>query len=318
MATTTIQEIYNKAPAASAGDDDILLVAQNEATKGVKLKNITAGNAVNAEYAAHLGTKAAPLKVGTRGVPIYIDKNGVPQPCDNIQATIAKDMIAQSTDVGAIDFDRIIIISAANEIILTIGDGAYAGLEVKIINTTDKTHTIRCTSARGEDSALQTKQIQTIIWNGSKWEGLSCPRIGEVYAQYPQQEAPQDLFICTKWALQEQYAGAFFRATGGNAAAFIEKTGELTAQAEGLPNITGYDTLGWSQQHIGIVNNGNDNEGAFITGEIRDGSYGGVNGGSGSVSRGVKFDASHSNPIYGKSEHVTPENYSVKLWLRTA
>lgn len=38
MATTTIQEIYNKAPAASAGDDDILLIAQNEATKGVKLK----------------------------------------------------------------------------------------------------------------------------------------------------------------------------------------------------------------------------------------------------------------------------------------
>lgn len=38
MATTTIQEIYNKAPAASAGDDDILLSAQNEATKGVKLK----------------------------------------------------------------------------------------------------------------------------------------------------------------------------------------------------------------------------------------------------------------------------------------
>ena len=35
MATTTIQEIYNKAPAASAGDDDILLIAQNEATKGV-------------------------------------------------------------------------------------------------------------------------------------------------------------------------------------------------------------------------------------------------------------------------------------------
>ena len=35
MATTTIQEIHNKAPAASTGGDDILLIAQNEATKGV-------------------------------------------------------------------------------------------------------------------------------------------------------------------------------------------------------------------------------------------------------------------------------------------
>jgi|GEM_PF-5446708 hypothetical protein len=318
MATTTIQEIYNKAPAASAGDDDILLIAQNEATKGVKLKNVTTRQSINAEYAAHLGTKAAPLKVGTRGVPIYIDKNGVPQPCDNIQAMIAKDTIVQSTDVGAVDFDRIIIISATNEIILTIGDGEYIGLEVKIINTTDKTHIVRGTTARDEDSTLLAGQIQTIIWNGSKWEGLSCPRIGEVYVQYPQQEAPQDLFICTKWTLQEQYAGAFFRATGGNAAAFIEKTGELTAQKEGLPNITGYDTLGWHGEHIGIVNNGGDNAGAFIAGEIRDGSYGGDSRGGGNVNRGVKFDASHSNPIYGNSEHVTPENYTAKLWRRTA
>jgi len=308
MATTTIQEIYNKAPAASAGDDDILLVAQNEATKGVKLKYVTAGKAVNAEYAAHLGIKAAPLKVGTRGVPIYIDKNGVPQPCDNIQATVAKDTIAQSTDVGAVDFDRIIIISAANEIVLTVGDGAYAGLEVKIINTTDKTHTIRCTSARGENSALQTKQIQTIIWNGNKWEGLSCPRIGEVYVQYPQQEAPQDLFICTKWKLQEQYAGAFFRATGGNATAFIEKTGNLIKQKEGLPNITG-------KISVATGNNG----GGTATGAFYHGGYEGDAAWDGVKDRSIRlFDASRANPIYGNSEHVTPENYSVKLWVRVA
>lgn len=312
MATTTIQEIYNKAPAASAGDDDILLVAQNEATKGVKLKNITVGKAANAEYAAHLGTKAAPLKVGTRGVPIYIDKNGVPQPCDNIQATIAKDTIAQSTDIGAIEFDRVVIISATNEIVLTIGDGAYAGLEVKIINTIDKTHTIRCTSVRDEDSILQAKQIQTIVWNGSKWEGLLCPRIGEIYVQYPQQEAPQDLFICTKWKLQEQYAGAFFRATGGEASAFISKPASLTPQAEGLPNITGYFNADY------LHHGGDISLGALYFGTSSlQGKYMGT-GVAETTKYGIMLDASKSNVIYGKSEHVTPENYSVKLWLRVA
>ena len=306
MATTTIQEIYNKAPAASAGGDDILLIAQNEATKGVKLKNITAGKVVNAEYAAHLGTKAAPLKVGTRGVPIYIDKNGVPQPCDNIQATIAKDTIVQSTDAGAVDFDRIIIISAVNEIILTIGDGSYAGIEVKIINTTDKTHTIRCTSARGEDSTLQAKQIQTIIWNGSKWEGLSCPRIGEVYVQYPQQTSPMDLFVCTKWKLQEQYAGAFFRATGGNAAAFIEKTGDLIAQKEELPNITGeISGNGFAMQNA---------KGVFSKSSTYYSLGHDTNAHDGVI---IRFNASDSNSIYNGS-HVTPINYTVRLWLRTA
>ena len=227
-------------------------------------------------------------------------------------------VITETSNTNRIDANSVFAITASDQVVLSLDSAAFIGLEVKIINATNKTHIIRCASASEADSMLQAKQIQTIIWNGSKWEGLSCPRIGEVYGQYPQQEAPQDLFICTKWALQEQYAGAFFRATGGNASAFIEKTGELVAQKEGLPNITGYDTLGWSQQHIGIVNNGNDNAGAFITGEIRDGSYGGVNGGSGSVSRGIKFDASRSNPIYGNSGHVTPENYTAKLWLRVA
>ena len=226
--------------------------------------------------------------------------------------------VTDSYDTGTIEYDKTIVVKAASPVILTLGNGTYAGIEVKIINSTQKDHAIRGTTARDGDSTLQAGQIQTVIWNGSKWEGLSCPRIGEVYVQYPQQTSPTDLFVCTKWKLQEQYAGAFFRATGGNSAAFIEKTGNLIKQKEGLPNITGYDTLGWYRQHIGIVNNGGDNAGAFITGEIRDGSYGGMNEGSGSVSRGIKFDASKSNQIYGNSEHVTPENYSVKLWLRIA
>ena len=216
--------------------------------------------------------------------------------------------IAVSQNIGKIDCNKTITITASEQIILTIGGGSYAGIEVKIINTTDETHTIRCTSARDGDSILQAKQIQTIIWNGSKWEGLSCPRIGEVYVQYPQQTSPTDLFVCTKWKLQEQYAGAFFRATGGNAAVFIEKTGELIAQQEGLPNITG-------KISVATGNNG----GGTATGAFYHGGYEGDAAWNGVKDRSIRlFDASRANSIYGNSEHVTPENYSVKLWLRVA
>jgi len=310
MATTTIKQIYDKAPAAASGDDDILLIVQNEATKGVKLKNVTAGKAVNADYSAHLGTKAAPLEVGNRGVPVYLDKNGVPKPCDNIQPSIAKDTIAQSTDTGTVKFDRVFIISAPNEIVLTIGDGEYIGIEVKIINITDKTHIIRGTTARDGDSTLQAGQIQTVIWNGSKWEGLSCPRIGEVYMQYPQQEAPQDLFICTKWKLQDQYAGAFFRATGGNAAAFIEKTGNLIKQPDGLPNITG--------EMIVCGHGGLQSDSGCFYGNDYDRNGAGLTTSDDRRERHV-FDASRSSSVYRNNHgEVTPANFTIRIWLRTA
>ena len=207
-------------------------------------------------------------------------------------------MITETSNTNRIDANSVFAITASDEIILSLDSAAFTGLEVKIINSTDKTHTIRCASASEADSMLQAKQIQTIIWNGSKWEGLSCPRIGEVYVQYPQQEAPQDLFICTKWKLQEQYAGAFFRATGGNAAPFINQTGELTAQLDafqahqhsyqgnaGLPMDSGeYRTAGWNTQ-----------ETAKIV-KDRSGDYG--------------------EPRY--ANETRPLNFTVNLWLRTA
>ena len=102
MATTTIKQIYDKAPAAASGDDDILLIAQNEATKGVKLKDVTAGKAVNAtdaEYAAHFGANGAPLSVGTEKTPIYIDSAGTPKVCPAVAAATA-DASAYAQKIG--------------------------------------------------------------------------------------------------------------------------------------------------------------------------------------------------------------------------
>ena len=145
MATTTIQEIYNKAPAASAGDDDILLIAQNEATKGVKLKDVTAGKAVNAtdaKYAAHLGADGAPLSVGTEKTPIYIDKNGIPKICSTVAAATA-DASAYAQKIGTPQAHPAIgsantpifinadgIAAACSEIQATINNAGSAGISV--------------------------------------------------------------------------------------------------------------------------------------------------------------------------------------------
>ena len=32
----------------------------------------------------------------------------------------------------------------------------------------------------------------------------------------------------------------------------------------------------------------------------------------------IDFYASRCSPIYGRSDHVTPENYTMRIWKRTA
>ena len=58
--------------------------------------------------------------------------------------------------------------------------------------------------------------------------------IGDTYVQYPQQASPMDLWgAFSTWEVIN-YDGAFFRAEGTNAEAFIEKTGNLVKQTESI------------------------------------------------------------------------------------
>ncbi len=71
----------------------------------------------------------------------------------------------------------------------------------------------------------------------------------------------------------------------------------------GLPNITGYDATAW----------GNLNpSGAFIAVGWDD--YGGLSRNTGR--RTINFDASRSNPIYGRSHTVQPPAVKIRLWKR--
>ena len=87
---------------------------------------------------------------------------------------------------------------------------------------------------------------------------------------------------------------------------------------EGLPNITGKDTLGWSGMNHGILTNGSINtEGAFRGDKHWANGWIAGNASTATINEnvpyGVGFDASKSNSIYGNSIHVTPKTGKILI-----
>ena len=234
--------------------------------------------------------------------------------------------VTDSYDTGSIGYDKTVVINASAPCILTLGAGSYTGVQVKIINSTQHDHAIRGTTARGADSTLKAGQIQSVIWNGKAWEGLSCPRIDEAYVQFPQQPAPQDLFICTKWA-ELAYDGAFFRAAGGNAAAFIEKSGVLSKQGQSIQSHKHSASFSGNQQTGEVYLNNNTNGGSPIrdcSGIFSSIGSAPINLDSGSwTSRpaGFRLSITPSGSVSidetGSTE-TKPANYTIRVWKRTA
>ena len=148
------------------------------------------------------------------------------------------------------------------------------------------------TATVGETAGtLSSKRIYTIGGNSI---------IGTVYIQFRGQSAPADIFGGTWSNVSSTYAGRFFRAEGGSAAAFGSQ------QAGGLPNITGY--AGWGE---------NSNEflpsGAFY--KSGSGLYGSAS--SDRDNAGIYFSASLSNSLYGAASEVRPINETIRIWKRT-
>lgn len=143
--------------------------------------------------------------------------------------------------------------------------------------------------------------------NGSGTDGngninVATIPVGFNYVQYPGESAPADLFGGEWENISAQFAGMFFRAEGGNAAAFGQ------SQSDGAPNITGSVSTGHSLALFSSFS------GCFTT----DGIYGGSQAGdSGSYSKGVSFFASASNGKYSLNE-VRSANRTIRIWKRTA
>ena len=125
----------------------------------------------------------------------------------------------------------------------------------------------------------------------------ACP-VGMIYVQYAGQAAPADLFGGTWDNISDTYAGLFFRAEGGTAAAFGE------TQGGGAPNITG------SIGNIYALNV----SGAFY---VQTGNQ--VGHGDGSyLDSVIGFSAANSNATYGAADEIRPANSTIRIWKRTA
>lgn len=84
-----------------------------------------------------------------------------------------------------------------------------------------------------------------------------------------------------------------------------------TTVEAGLPNITGW------VHNAGFKPDVNESSGALYAGLYR-GTVNNATLSTNQNNRGIDFDASRSNPIYGKSDTVQPPGYYFNIWIRTA
>lgn len=149
--------------------------------------------------------------------------------------------------------------------------------------------------------------------------------VGVTYVQYPQQASPMELWgSFSTWEVID-YDGAFFRAAGGNANAFIEESGVLRKQADAIKTHT---TGGMSANATGSFYNARSFFSEEFGGEGNvsvDKSYNGENGAyalewggtAGKYRSRVYINVSHTHTYSGDVE-TRPQNYTVKIWKRIA
>ena len=178
----------------------------------------------------------------------------------------------------------------------------------------------------GDDGQVIGKSDGKVKWvnvttiNGKAIIDMVWP-IGVIYTQYPQQKSPQELFPNTTWE-ELKYDGAFFRASGGNAAAF---NGGKQGQS-----IQSHDhSFSWSGSHShGVTDPGHSH--GIPTGTqdahnegLNDHSYGfEKNNSTSSSTTGISID-SETISISGTTgsaggNETRPENYTIRIWKRTA
>ena len=131
--------------------------------------------------------------------------------------------------------------------------------------------------------------------------------VGSIYVQYPSQSDPTTLFGGTWSNISSTYAGRFFRAEGGSAAAFGSN------QNGGLPNIEGQ----FSAIRYSSPNNVQDviQQGCMKT--IISFKNLEISGGNTSGSCEFMVDSSKSSSLYGASTEVRPINSTIRIWKRT-
>lgn len=174
-------------------------------------------------------------------------------------------------------------------------------VQLRVDNNGVATATCPSPSDSSNDSS-----IATTAWVNSKL-GKSIMPVGAVYVQFANQPDPTSLFGGTWSNISNSYAGLFFRAEGGAAAAFGG------SQNGGLPGIYGKFQL---RDNVGYTGGFEQFEGAIygenqVDRRIRcdSGVYGNYT---------VRLNASRSSILYGAANEVRPINSTIRIWKRTA
>ncbi|WP_407432508.1 hypothetical protein [Methanobrevibacter sp.] len=129
--------------------------------------------------------------------------------------------------------------------------------------------------------------------------------INSIYYQLPTQSDPNTLFKFTTWTdITSSYAGAFFRAAGGDAAAFGTRQNQSTA-------VNGLSATQASHTHTLWMGSSSSGSQAVPY------RYNTV---SGTADWAYEQALSYERPAISLSGDVEtrPTNYAIKIWKRTA
>ena len=204
----------------------------------------------------------------------------------NVDSLSANNTVTNNLDVSDITIEKT---AGDNGQVVGKADG-----KVKWVNVTD----------------VNGKAIIDMVWP-----------VGVIYVQFPQQKSPQELFPNTTW-VEVNYGGAFFRASGGNAAAFNGgKQGQSIQSHNHLASFSGNKQQG----EVDLDNNINGGS------PIR--SCSGVFSGKGNSRIGLdsgdwtnrwagfKLSITPSGSVsvgYTGDAETRPANYTIRIWKRTA
>lgn len=229
---------------------------------------------------------------------------------------------ANSSQTVSVSDNTIIRITAGQSISVILEDCVKLGCTVTFINSTAITHTLSCNSvAANKLSTIQPNAFFKIAWNGSKWQNIVAPGIGKRIVQYPQEESLTDVYPCTSWQ-EISYDGAFFRASGGNAAAFNGGKQEQSIQSHD-------HSFAWTGEHNHSITDPGHSHGYELGVNDNSSGHGGErtkyyfsNASTYSATTGISVDSATIS-ISGTTEsaggnETRPENFTIRIWKRTA
>ena len=147
-------------------------------------------------------------------------------------------------------------------------------------------------------------QQEYYLGGDGNWRALTSGMpVGSIYIQFTGQTAPSDLFGGTWSNVSSSYAGLFFRAEGGAAAAFGG------SQSDGAPNVAGWFSLGVNQYTQFAIDN-------VVFQNI--GSISAAASDLGLDARKIQMSLARGNNKFGAAAEVRPVNSTIRIWKRTA